>query len=132
MHPRTELKIETFGLNDLVNTDGIKSHHVNAIGPKGYFDMLNLTMHAQCVVTDSGGLQEETTVLGVPCLKLRDNTDRPVTMTHGTNQLVKQEKKMIVEAFNEGLNKNNDFEIPKYWDGRTAERIVNDLISWLS
>ena len=131
MHPRTQQKIDSFGLNELVNVDGIKLNHVNAIGPKPYFDMLNLTIHSNCVITDSGGLQEETTVLGVPCLTLRNNTERPVTISHGTNQLVKQEKKAILNAFNNAINRKDAFEIPKFWDGKTAERIVKDLISWL-
>jgi UDP-N-acetylglucosamine 2-epimerase (non-hydrolysing) len=132
MHPRTQQKIDVFGLNELVNMDGIKLNQVNAIGPKPYFDMLNLTMHAQCVITDSGGLQEETTVMGVPCLTLRNNTERPVTIKHGTNQLVKQEKEIILNAFNNAINRKGGFETPKFWDGKTAERIVKDLISWLS
>lgn len=131
IHPRTQQKIKAFGLEKLINTEGIQLKHVNAIGPKSYFEMLNLTMNARCVLTDSGGLQEETSVLGVPCLTLRDNTERPVTITHGTNQLVKQEKNAIIKAFNHVAVEKVQRGIPKYWDGKTAKRIVNDLISCL-
>ena len=115
-------------LDSLIDVDFDALYVLLRLYPK----LLNLTMHTQCVITDSGGLQEETTVMGVPCLTLRNNTERPVTIKHGTNQLVKQEKKIILNAFNNAINRKGEFETPKFWDGKTAERIVKDLISWLS
>ena len=97
--------------------------------PLGYFDFLNLTMHAKFVVTDSGGIQEETTVLGIPCLTVRENTERPVTVSVGTNQLVGLDTKKIIRESRKILNnKGKKGRRPRFWDGKASERIVEKLI----
>ena len=93
MHPRTRAKIEREGLNSM-----FESHSVIALPPQGYLEMLGLMQGARIVLTDSGGIQEETTSLGVPCVTLRDNTERPITVEHGTNTLVGQNPARIVEV----------------------------------
>jgi UDP-N-acetylglucosamine 2-epimerase (non-hydrolysing) len=96
--------------------------------PLGYLDFLKLISHARLVLTDSGGIQEETTVLGVPCLTLRENTERPVTLTQGTNQLVGLDPERIVAA---GLGvltaPPGPGRVPELWDGRAADRIIDVL-----
>src|SRR5437667_72677 len=116
IHPRTAKNIGSFGLS----MNGIRT-----MDPLGYLEFLNLEASATIVLTDSGGLQEETTILGVPCLTLRNNTERPVTITHGTNTIVGTNKARILEAFRRILN--GDWKPsgpPEFWDGHAAERIV--------
>jgi UDP-N-acetylglucosamine 2-epimerase (non-hydrolysing) len=116
IHPRTTRRVAEFGLD----LDGIIT-----IAPLGYLEFLSLTSNARMVLTDSGGLQEETTILGVPCLTLRHNTERPVTITHGTNIMVGPDKNRILDAVHR--ISNGDWRPagpPEYWDGRAAERIV--------
>ena len=97
--------------------------------PVGYLDFLCLMSNAALVMTDSGGIQEETTFLGVPCLTLMENTERPTTVEKGTNMIVSCEKEKILHAAHKILNgKAKRGSIPKLWDGRTAERIVDILI----
>src|SRR5207253_10236026 len=91
IHPRTRKRVAEFGLN----LEGIR-----AVDPLGYLEFLNLTSNAGVVLTDSGGLQEETTILRVPCLTLRHNTERPVTIHYGTNIMVGPDKSRILAAFN--------------------------------
>jgi UDP-N-acetylglucosamine 2-epimerase (non-hydrolysing) len=87
---------------------------------------MKLQMNAKFVLTDSGGIQEETTYFGIPCLTLRPNTERPITITQGTNKLVKLETKEIIKEANLILKRNTKKgKIPEYWDGHTAERIVD-------
>jgi UDP-N-acetylglucosamine 2-epimerase (non-hydrolysing) len=127
LHPRTRSHIEKFGLTALVNPA-----HMVVLPPQGYLEMLGLISGATLVLTDSGGLQEETTALGIPCLTLRDNTERPITVEQGTNTLVGGNRKVIleaVEAILDGRGKRGC--IPEYWDGHAAERIVADLSAWL-
>jgi UDP-N-acetylglucosamine 2-epimerase (non-hydrolysing) len=98
---------------------------IRTMDPLGYLEFLNLESTATVVLTDSGGLQEETTILGVPCLTLRHNTERPVTITHGTNIMVGPDKARILEAFRRIMI--GDWKPsgpPEYWDGHAAERIV--------
>jgi UDP-N-acetylglucosamine 2-epimerase (non-hydrolysing) len=117
IHPRTRKRVEEFGLN----LDGIRTSD-----PLGYLEFLNLLSNAGVVLTDSGGLQEETTILRVPCLTLRHNTERPVTIDHGTNIMVGPDKARILSAF-EGIL-NGDWKPsgpPELWDGHAAERIVS-------
>jgi UDP-N-acetylglucosamine 2-epimerase (non-hydrolysing) len=91
----------------------------------GYYDFLKLQMDAKFILTDSGGIQEESTYFGVPCLTLRPNTERPITITQGTNTLVKLETDDIINEAKKILSGNiKKGSIPKYWDGKTAERIV--------
>jgi UDP-N-acetylglucosamine 2-epimerase (non-hydrolysing) len=119
VHPRTAGKIKDFGLNT----------HLQMTEPLGYLDSLNLMAGATMVLTDSGGLQEETTALGVPCLTLRHNTERPVTITEGTNTLVGTDPgKIVSEARKILTNGGKTGRVPKYWDGRAAERIVECLL----
>ena len=100
------------------------------IDPPGYLDFLALQSHAAVVLTDSGGVQEETTVLGVPCLTLRENTERPITVSQGTNRLVGSSPSAIIAAVRESLNGARRPElVPELWDGRAAERITKVLRS---
>lgn len=125
LHPRTRANIEKFGLTDKL--DGL---HV--LPPVGYLEMLGLMRDAKLVLTDSGGLQEETTALGVPCLTLRENTERPITLTEGTNTLVGPYPDAIRAAFDDVMaNGGKRGRIPEYWDGRAALRIARSLKAWL-
>jgi UDP-N-acetylglucosamine 2-epimerase (non-hydrolysing) len=119
MHPRTAKRIREFGLS---------INKITAMEPLGYLEFLNLESTATLVLTDSGGLQEETTILGVPCLTLRHNTERPVTISHGTNILVGPDKSRILAAFHRIIS--GDWKPsgpPEFWDGHAAERIVQVL-----
>src|SRR5574340_500041 len=125
LHPRTRGNIEKFGFT--AKLDGL---HI--LPPVGYLDMLGLMRDARLVLTDSGGIQEETTALGVPCLTLRENTERPITIAEGTNTLVGPHPEAIRHAFAEvmaGAGKAG--RIPEYWDGRAAMRIAYKLKNWL-
>jgi len=100
--------------------------------PVGYLEMLGLMRDARLVLTDSGGIQEETTALGVPCLTLRENTERPITIAEGTNTLVGPDPAAILAAFGEVMaNGGKTGRIPEYWDGRAAMRIAHTLKGWL-
>lgn len=131
-HPRTRKRIEEFGLERFfqigreianppaaMNTPGI-----HLLSPLGYLDFLCLMKYATLVVTDSGGIQEETTGLRVPCVTVRENTERPVTVTHGTNVIAGTDAKDIQRAVADQLNGTRRSSIPEKWDGRAAERIV--------
>lgn len=127
LHPRTRSNIERFGLMDLINPVRIA-----LLAPQGYLEMLGLVAQATMVLTDSGGLQEETTALGVPCLTLRDNTERPITVEQGTNILVGRDRQAILSAVQDILDgKGKCGRVPEYWDGHAAERITADLYRWL-
>jgi UDP-N-acetylglucosamine 2-epimerase (non-hydrolysing) len=118
VHPRTRERIEEFGLAPA-------SSRLHLLEPFGYLDFLALQAHAALVLTDSGGIQEETTYLGVPCLTARPNTERPVTVTMGTNQLVESDRQALVAAVHERLSaKEPTRQVPPLWDGQTAKRIV--------
>ena len=121
VHPRTQQKIQEIGS---------KAHpRIRMIPPLGYVDFLCLLSRARLVLTDSGGVQEETTALGIPCLTLRENTERPVTVTEGTNAIVGQNPERIAGAAFEALNgKVKAGKIPPMWDGKAAERIVKILL----
>lgn len=127
LHPRTRGNIERFGLRTLVD-----SPRIALLPPQGYLEMLGLMAGATLVLTDSGGLQEETTALGVPCLTLRENTERPITVEQGTNTLVGRERSAILEAVAEILEGSGKRgRVPELWDGLAAERIAADLSRWL-
>ena len=125
IHPRTKKNIA--GSNWEKRVEAMKN--LLLIEPVGYLDFLKLTSHAALVMTDSGGIQEETTILGVPCMTLRENTERPVTVTEGTNRLVHITTKDILTNYQElkASNFETKGKIPKFWDGKAAERIVGIL-----
>jgi UDP-N-acetylglucosamine 2-epimerase (non-hydrolysing) len=100
---------------------------VRVLPPAGYLDFVALEASAALVLTDSGGVQEETTVLGVPCLTLRDNTERPVTLTEGTNQLVGRDPDRIVAAARRVLEAPPAPQSPALWDGSAGQRIADVL-----
>jgi UDP-N-acetylglucosamine 2-epimerase (non-hydrolysing) len=118
VHPRTSQRLADFGL-------GKHLGNVILLEPLGYLDFLAMQIHASLVLTDSGGIQEETTFLGIPCLTVRPNTERPVTITQGTNQLVASQRRALVSAIRERLTAGKKTgSVPPLWDGRAAERIV--------
>ncbi|MFO7895835.1 MAG: UDP-N-acetylglucosamine 2-epimerase (non-hydrolyzing) [Candidatus Cloacimonadales bacterium] len=121
IHPRTTKQIKNFGLESKVK----QMKNLLLIPPAGYYDFLNLQMNAKFILTDSGGIQEESTYFGVPCLTLRPNTERPITIWEGTNQLVKLESAEIITAAEKIIKGDlKSGKIPQFWDGKTAERIV--------
>jgi UDP-N-acetylglucosamine 2-epimerase (non-hydrolysing) len=126
MHPRTRGRLEAAGLDRALAEAGVV-----AMAPVGYLDMLGLMKDARLVLTDSGGVQEETTALGVPCFTLRDNTERPVTVTDGTNTVVGTDPAAIEGAFADLLATGGKAgRIPELWDGRAAERIARVVSAW--
>jgi UDP-N-acetylglucosamine 2-epimerase (non-hydrolysing) len=124
VHPRTRSRIAASG-----RLEQLASHpHLRLIEPLGYLDFLKLMLDARFLMTDSGGIQEETTVLGIPCLTLRDNTERPITLTEGTNMLVGRDRQKILRCTDRILaGRWRKGRVPKYWDGHAAERIVRVL-----
>lgn len=124
VHPRTLKNIQRF----LSKKELASLSNIVFLEPLGYIDFLNLTMNAKFVLTDSGGIQEETTVLGVPCLTARENTERPITITQGTNVLVgTKTQKIISEAEKILKGKAKKGRRPQYWDGKASARIVKTL-----
>jgi UDP-N-acetylglucosamine 2-epimerase (non-hydrolysing) len=125
-HPRTLKRIKEFGFEERVQT----APNLRLVEPLGYLEFLDLMMHARMVLTDSGGIQEETTILGVPCLTIRENTERPVTITQGTNILVGTDTaKIIAEAQKILAGHSKDGRIPELWDGHAAERIMQAVLA---
>jgi UDP-N-acetylglucosamine 2-epimerase (non-hydrolysing) len=123
-HPRTVRRVREFGLEGRLAA----MPNLRVTEPLGYLEFLNLMANARLVLTDSGGIQEETTILGVPCLTLRENTERPVTVTQGTNTVVGSDPQRIVaEALAILGGKDRTGRVPELWDGRAAERIVRVL-----
>ncbi|HKP48120.1 MAG TPA: UDP-N-acetylglucosamine 2-epimerase (non-hydrolyzing) [Pyrinomonadaceae bacterium] len=122
-HPRTKKNIEQFRLTKRLQ----KISGLRVIEPLGYLDFLNLYSGARLVLTDSGGIQEETTVLGIPCLTLRENTERPITISQGTNKLVGSDTEKIVREARATLGSRSTAPVIPLWDGHTAERIVDAL-----
>jgi len=124
VHPRTQQKIAEAGLLDALPED-----RLIMLPPVGYLEMLGLMQSAKLVLTDSGGLQEETTALGVPCVTLRENTERPITVTEGTNTIVGTDPVKIMQCVDDILtNGGKSGRIPEYWDGKAAERIVAEIV----
>jgi UDP-N-acetylglucosamine 2-epimerase (non-hydrolysing) len=126
IHPRTRKNIERFGLMRYLAPAGSGTcTGIMPLDPLGYLDFLSLNNGARMVLTDSGGIQEETTVLGVPCLTLRENTERPATVAHGTNQVVGTDPERIIAAARAILQKPAcEPRRPPLWDGKAASRIV--------
>ncbi|NMF87389.1 non-hydrolyzing UDP-N-acetylglucosamine 2-epimerase [Aromatoleum petrolei] len=127
LHPRTRANLERFGLLDRLDAPGFL-----LLPPQGYLEMLGLMAGATMVLTDSGGIQEETTALGVPCLTIRENTERPITVEQGTNTVVGIDPAALraaADAVLDGGGKRG--RVPEYWDGHAAERIVAHLAAWL-
>ena len=124
LHPRGRPTLEAAGLRS--------DERLRVIDPLGYVDFLSLVRGASLVITDSGGIQEETTILRVPCLTVRPNTERPITISQGTNRLV--EPSMVVPAARAILNGDVTFpdEPPPLWDGRAGERIADVMAAWLA
>jgi UDP-N-acetylglucosamine 2-epimerase (non-hydrolysing) len=120
VHPRTQTRIDEFGFRDRLK-------NVQLTGPLGYIDFLSLTSHARLVLTDSGGLQEESTALGIPCLTLRENTERPVTVMHGTNTVVGTRAADIIKGYGAAVQDGAPVRRPDLWDGKTAARISSVL-----
>jgi UDP-N-acetylglucosamine 2-epimerase (non-hydrolysing) len=125
VHPRTLKNIDKFDLKSQID----KIDNLILCEPVGYLDFMKLQMDAKFILTDSGGLQEESTYLNIPCFTLRENTERPITITMGTNQLVNQSSEDIVSKAKEALlGKVKKGQIPPLWDGKTSERIVKIFI----
>jgi UDP-N-acetylglucosamine 2-epimerase (non-hydrolysing) len=122
-HPRTAQRLLSLG-------DDHATRHIRVLEPLGYLDFLWLMANAEAVLTDSGGVQEETTVLGVPCLTLRENTERPITVTEGTNTITGVDPAAIRRALEAASSASREPRVPALWDGHAAERIV-DVISEL-
>lgn len=123
IHPRTKSRIQQFGLGKLAS-------RVRLVEPLGYLETIALVDRARLVLTDSGGLQEETTVLGIPCLTARPNTERPITVSEGTNRLVASTRTAVIEAAHQVLKvplNGKSLQVPEFWDGHAAERIIARL-----
>ncbi len=126
-HPRTAEQMKRLdGYEALAATGDLR-----VLPPLGYLEFLRLYSQSRIVFTDSGGLQEETTYLGIPCLTLRENTERPVTVTEGTNVLCGNDPQRILRAADEALGASDTKRrVPELWDGSTAPRIVDVFESW--
>ena len=128
LHPRTRANIERFGLEPRLS-----GKRMAVLPAQGYLEMLGLMSGATLVLTDSGGMQEETTALGVPCLTLRENTERPITIEQGTNTLVGRDRGVILSEVDEILaGRGKRGRVPELWDGHAAERIAAHLAAWLA
>lgn len=125
VHPRTRQRLATSGVALPAN--------VMLTEPMGYIDFLSLSSHARIILSDSGGLQEESTALGIPCLTLRENTERPVTISHGTNRLVGTQTAAITAGFDEAMAREHEPQRrPPLWDGQTAGRVAAVLQKFLA
>lgn len=126
IHPRTKQKLLEFDLYSRLE----QAENISVIDPLGYIQFMNLVTQAKLVITDSGGIQEETTYLNIPCLTLRENTERPITITQGTNQLVKPAD--LARAIQDVLAGNwKQGQCPPLWDGATAQRVADSLFKRL-
>ncbi len=125
IHPRTKSRLEEFGLDQKLQRPNIK-----CLDPLGYLDFLCLTSQAKVIVTDSGGLQEESTVLGIPCLTMRPNTERPVTVDSGTSTLIGSCSKKLKSYMRQVIDgKYKSGRCPELWDGKASERVAAVLLN---
>ncbi|HEV2612180.1 MAG TPA: UDP-N-acetylglucosamine 2-epimerase (non-hydrolyzing) [Noviherbaspirillum sp.] len=128
MHPRTKSMIEKFGFIGLLNVP-----QMLLLPPMGYLEMLGLMKDARLVLTDSGGIQEETTALGVPCITLRNNTERPITVDEGTNTIAGTDPETILRVFDDVMRTGGKAgRAPKFWDGKAAVRIAETIEKWMA
>jgi UDP-N-acetylglucosamine 2-epimerase (non-hydrolysing) len=130
IHPRTKEQLKNFALKRFIKNAPVKEAGIYGIEACGYIDFLSLMMHSRFVMTDSGGIQKETSILGIPCLTLRDTTEWNITLTHGTNRLCPDTEGLVEEALKMLNNKSKrhcaHFEL---WDGKASERILKVLAS---
>ena len=127
VHPRTRKNLEACNLFDSLS----KSEGIHLAEPIRYIEFMSLVFNSRLIITDSGGIQEETTYLGIPCLTLRPNTERPITITQGTNRLCTIEN--IEDIVKEILErKNSETKIPEFWDGKTADRVVKSILGLIN
>jgi UDP-N-acetylglucosamine 2-epimerase (non-hydrolysing) len=128
VHPRARANIERFGLARL-----LANARIALLPPQGYLEMLGLMANARVVLTDSGGIQEETTALGVPCVTLRENTERPITVEQGTNSVVGRSRSRVLACLDEIIaGRGKRGRVPELWDGHAAERLAAHLAGWLA
>jgi UDP-N-acetylglucosamine 2-epimerase (non-hydrolysing) len=141
-HPRTRKRIVEFGLEKFFQSvtedqpiDGanpaVATNGIRILEPQGYLDFLCLMKNAALVVTDSGGIQEETTCLGVPCVTVRENTERPVTVTCGTNIIAGTKTENIREVVAAQLQGKANARVPEKWDGKAGTRIIEGIVNEL-
>jgi UDP-N-acetylglucosamine 2-epimerase (non-hydrolysing) len=139
VHPRTRQRMKEFGIEPLLGTNGTQlksdagcsanlAHGFVLIDPLGYLEFLSLMKHAALVVTDSGGIQEETTILGTPCVTVRENTERPVTVQCGTNLIAGTKAHTIQDAIRRQIDWKGKAGVPTNWDGHAAARIIEILV----
>ena len=126
MHPRTRNNLEKFEKLNILEQES----SIHILEPLGYMEFVSLVGGSTLVITDSGGLQEETTSLGIPCLTLRENTERPITITEGTNRLISDLSTLQISV-DDALDSQASIEPrkPKFWDGKTAQRIVDAIVN---
>ncbi|MRX06453.1 UDP-N-acetylglucosamine 2-epimerase (non-hydrolyzing) [Pseudoduganella sp. FT25W] len=127
LHPRTRAMLQRYELSAMLDAP-----HIACLPPLSYLHMLGLMKHACVVLTDSGGVQEETTALRVPCLTLRDNTERPITVSEGSNAIAGRDPAVILALCRDILRYGGKSgRVPQYWDGRAAERVATATVNWL-
>ena len=120
IHPRTK--------NNIVSNNIDLSENIVIMDSLPYLEFLNVMKNAKVIFTDSGGIQEESTVLKIPCYTLRENTERPITISQGTNRLISPNRESIINSFNNyRFNINSNYNLPEGWDGKASERIVKFL-----
>lgn len=125
IHPRTRKNLELFNLSEKISNN----QNIILLEPLGYIDFLNLMLNCDFVLTDSGGIQEETTALGIHCITIRETTERPITVDIGTNVLIKPQKEKIIQAIEKMLNEQRKKgKIPKRWDGKASNRIAKIIV----
>jgi len=124
VHPRTMKNIENFNLKDYLKDN----NNLIITDPLGYIDFQALMINSKFVITDSGGVQEETTALKIPCITLRKNTERPITITEGTNVIVGDDLELMYKLANDAINnKWKNSKVPVFWDGNTSKRVINAI-----